>query len=97
MATTLRRVLEHVEGQAGAVSLAQMSRALDVPRPLLQEMIDYWVRKGRLREAGMAACTACGSASLCPAAAFALRHYEPVTTDGADAAVCACCGPAARE
>lgn len=96
MATTLRRVLEHVESQAGAVSLAQMSRALDVPRPLLQEMIDYWVRKGRLREAGTAACGACGSASLCPAVAFALKRYEPVT-GGADAAVCACCGPAARE
>jgi hypothetical protein len=88
MATTLRRVLEHVEGQAGAVSLAQMARALDVPRPLLQEMIDYWVRKGRLREAGAATCTTCGSASLCPAATFVLRRYEPVRDDR-PAMVCA--------
>lgn len=93
MATTLRRVLEHVEGQAGAVSLAQMARALDVPRPLLQEMLDYWVRKGRLREVGAANCGTCGSASLCPAATFVLKRYELVT-GGAEPAVCACAGPA---
>ncbi len=91
MATTLRRVLEHVEGQAGAVSLAQMARDLDVPRPLLQEMIDYWVRKGRLREASASACGTCGSASMCPAAMFVLKHYEPVSDDTPDtAAVCGC-------
>ncbi len=89
MATTLRRVLEYVEDQAGAVSLAQMARELGVPRPLLQEMIDYWVRRGRLREAGAASCGTCGSASLCPAAAFVLKRYEPVN-GGAEPAVCAC-------
>jgi hypothetical protein len=97
MATTLRRVLEHVESQAGAVSLAQMARDLDVPRPLLQEMIDYWVRRGRLREAGAVNCGTCGSASMCPAATFVLRRYEPVSSSDTEAAVCACCGPAIRE
>lgn len=93
MATTLRRVLEYVEGQTGAVSLAQMARDLGVPRPLLQEMIDYWVRRGRLREASAFNCGACGSASLCPAAAFVLKRYEPVNSA---AAVCACTAPPAK-
>ncbi|MBZ0298906.1 MAG: FeoC-like transcriptional regulator, partial [Anaerolineae bacterium] len=60
---TLRQVLNHFEQQTGAISLNAMARELGVERPMLQEMIDYWVRKGRLREAN--AGTSCPSSSVC--------------------------------
>ena len=48
--TMLRQVLQHFEQRSGAISLMQMARDLGVERAVLQDMLDYWVRKGRLRE-----------------------------------------------
>lgn len=89
MTTTLRQVLGHFERQSGAVSLTEMARALNVEPPMLQEMIGYWVRKGRLRQVNDPACDAsasCGGncARGCPfvftmPAAYELVPVEAVT------------------
>ncbi|MCK6578775.1 MAG: FeoC-like transcriptional regulator [Anaerolineae bacterium] len=79
MSTTLRQVLEYFESHQGAVSLPQMARTLGVERATLQNMIDYWVRKGRLRESGAAACASCGSAAGCPFMVALPRTYELVS------------------
>jgi hypothetical protein len=85
---TLRQVLDHFERQSGAVSLATMARELGVEAPMLQEMITYWVRKGRLRQVNDAACNStCVSncARGCPfvfalPAAYELVPVEAVST-----------------
>jgi len=76
MSTTLRQVLEQFEQSQGAVSLPQMAHALGIERGTLQNMIDYWVRKGKLREVGTPVCTTCGSASECPFVVALPRCYE---------------------
>ncbi|MEO8391569.1 MAG: FeoC-like transcriptional regulator [Chloroflexota bacterium] len=83
MSTTLRQVLEQFEQRQGAVSLPQMARSLGIERGMLQNMIEYWVRKGKLREVGTPVCTTCGSASGCPFIVVLPRCYELASADSA--------------
>lgn len=76
MSTTLRQVLEQFEQSQGSVSLPHMARTLGIERGTLQNMIDYWVRKGKLREVGAQSCATCGSASGCPFIVTLPRCYE---------------------
>jgi hypothetical protein len=93
MSTTLRQVLQQFEQSQGAVSLPQMAHTLGIERGMLQNMIDFWVRKGKLREVGAPVCATCGSASACPFIVALPRCYELATEEAAVAAVpvsCAC-------
>ena len=94
MSTTLRQVLEHFEQSHGAVSLPQMARTLGIERETLQNMIEYWMRKGKLREITAPACTTCGSASRCPFIIALPRCYELVagteSSGGVEPVNCAC-------
>lgn len=76
MSTTLRQVLEQFEQSQRAVSLSQMAHALGIERSTLQNMIDYWVRKGKLREVSTPVCMTCGSAAECPFIVALPRCYE---------------------
>ncbi len=77
--TTLRQVLDHFERGQGAVSLPQLARTLGIERGMLQTMLEYWVRKGKIREISAPACTTCGSASGCPFVVTLPRQYELVS------------------
>jgi hypothetical protein len=66
MTTRLRQVLDAFENAQGPVSLGQMARDLGVEPGVLESMIAYWVRKGKLREvAPTSACCATCSVSGC--------------------------------
>lgn len=80
----LRDVLNAFE-QNGPTSLAQMSRALDVEPSALDGMIQFWVRKGKLRAVCDMGCSSCGVQSSCPICVATPRRYELVTDDGASA------------
>jgi hypothetical protein len=94
MASVLKQVLDHFEDRAGAVSLAQMARELDIEPATLQGMIDYWVRRGRLRASGGAvqACSACGIRSGCAFVGKMPRFYELATGDHSIPVSAAPCG-----
>jgi len=80
--TMLRQVLQHFEQRSGAISLMQMARDLGVERAVLQDMLDYWVRKGRLREVQSSACGTCGCSSKgCSLMVVLPRMYELVRDD----------------
>lgn len=71
----LRQVLQELESARGLVSLDDVSRKLGVERSALDGMVDFWVRKGRLRAdyltAGTGSCAGdtCGAfCSSCPLA-----------------------------
>jgi hypothetical protein len=68
--TKLREVLRAFEQARGPISLDDLSRQLGVDRGTLEAMLDFWVRKGRLRGVNPAqlpdGCTACSTASGCP-------------------------------
>jgi len=46
----LRQVLRELESATGPVELNALSRKLGVERSALQGMIEFWVRKGRLKD-----------------------------------------------
>ncbi|MCB0113848.1 MAG: FeoC-like transcriptional regulator [Caldilineaceae bacterium] len=79
----LREVLKAFE-EGGSMSLAEMSRRYDVDLPLLEEMIQFWVRKGRLRDAcNVGGCGSCHANGSCAAASTTNTNqphrYELVT------------------
>jgi hypothetical protein len=72
----LWKVLHEVEAAHGPIDLNELSRRLDVDRTVLDGMIQFWVRKGRLVDdaarPGEVACarhgcsTGCTGAQHCP-------------------------------
>jgi hypothetical protein len=64
----LKQVLEEFEKSDGVLSLEEMAARLGVERSALEGMIEFWVRKGRLRQVGpdggdCARCAGCYLAS----------------------------------
>jgi hypothetical protein len=96
MASTLREVLRAFEDARGPLSLNDIARDLDITPGMLDGMIDYWVRKGKIRPAASgAACASCSlSKSCCTYSPNTPRGYvlvtggEPVAVSG-----CTCCSP----
>ena len=66
----LIQVLREIKTSQGVLNLDSLSRKLGVERSALKGMIDYWVRKGRLRDDQEMAinpdiCTPVGCAGSC--------------------------------
>jgi hypothetical protein len=86
----LHEVLEEFERTQGPMTLDQLARRLDVERSALEGMVDYWVRKGRLRDdqqatalgatfCGGSACgIACPGPLRCPHATAGPRSFSLV-------------------
>ncbi|MCP4428693.1 MAG: hypothetical protein GY803_29760 [Chloroflexi bacterium] len=66
----LHQVLHEISQVNGPVMLTDLSRKLDIAPSALQGMIDFWVRKGRLKDddaetkAAMTCGSGCGSACM---------------------------------
>lgn len=66
-ASTLRQVLAAFERADAPLPLAQVARDLDLPLERLEGMVEYWVRRGRIRESGAtAAALSCARYGSCP-------------------------------
>jgi hypothetical protein len=75
--STLRQVLNAFEQADGPLSLTAVARELNVSQAHLENMIQYWVRKGRIREAAVAGeCGSCGIKGECPFVVKMPRSYE---------------------
>lgn len=61
MVSKLRQVLEAFKDTPHPLSLRQLSLQLNIDQALLEDMIGYWVRKGKLRDIN--AETGCNSSS----------------------------------
>jgi hypothetical protein len=64
----LYAVLNAIEQADGPISLSRLSRDLSIEPAALQGMVDFWVRKGRLRVQDGGACSAggCGGCKVGP-------------------------------
>lgn len=79
--STLRQVLTVFE-EGRPLTLAQIAHELNVSPAQLEEMIRYWVRKGKIREsAGLTDCGTCGRQGGCPFVLDLPRSYELATPD----------------
>jgi|AMZC01.1.fsa_nt_AMZC01001298.1_3 hypothetical protein len=97
MPSVLSQVLQAVEAAGEPCTLAQLARQFDLSPAMLEEMLTYWVRKGRLREVDSSpACATCGRGASCPFVAKMPRTYEVVRDDeppcDTPAPVCRHCG-----
>lgn len=90
----LYQVLEEIEQAQGPVLLSELSRKLDIDAGTLAGMIQFWVRKGRLRDDDAAtadeiACvgtcgSSCGGLSGC---AFVVKLPKTYSVPAAQLAV----------
>jgi len=81
--STLRQVLAAFEN-GETRSMANIAHDLDVSPARLEGMIQYWVRKGKIREtSSYTECGSCGhSDSGCPFVLEMPRLYELVSANG---------------
>ena len=89
MATVLKQVLDKFEDPTHAATVSQIAHELDIDLNTLQGMIDYWVRKGKLREvincdSSSEGCSCGGGKSGCPYVMTMPRGYERVATISLD-------------
>jgi len=63
----LREVLQAFKDTSQPLSLSQLAQRLDVDRALVEEMIGYWVRKGKLKDTSTSIDSTCtsGGCSRC--------------------------------
>lgn len=94
MASHLQRVLNHFVGSSRALSLSELARELDLETGTLQGMIDYWVRKGKLREVigTSTGCNVCNAQTGCPFIITLPRYYELVGEDAPEGCTPPCKG-----
>jgi hypothetical protein len=83
MASQLREVLNHFSARSIPLSLSQLASEMQIEPGVLDGMIDYWVRKGRLREVNGTgqSCHSCGIQGACPFIISLPRYYELVTDE----------------
>jgi hypothetical protein len=88
----LRDVLTKFEA-GKPLSLAQMARDFEVEQSALEGMIDFWVRKGKLRESAYTNCADCGISHACPVGMALPKRYELVVGTPVAEAACPHCTP----
>lgn len=98
MASQLKEVLNRFADQTIPVSVNRLAQDMEIEPGVLRGMIDYWVRKGKLREvnSGGETCMSCGVKSVCPFIIALPRYYEIATDENDDdTPPCACGGSCA--
>lgn len=75
--TALRRFLSLFEESSGALSVRDLAQELGVSPERVEGMVDFWVRKGRIRvSSSLVDCGSCGERGTCPLAFGLPRTYE---------------------
>lgn len=78
-ASILTQVLQIFEETDQPFSVSAIARSLEVSPERLEGMLQYWVRKGRIREVVDAAdCGTCGVNGSCPFVIDMPKSYELV-------------------
>ena len=81
--STLSRFLTVFEEAQGALSIQALAASLDVSQARVEGMVEYWVRKGRIRKSN--SLTDCGSCSDSGDCVFVIdlpTTYELVKNEG---------------
>ena len=79
------RILREFAAATGPVSLRDLSRRLEIEPSALAGMLDFLVRKGRLRASGGDTppdCGSCGQRGACPFVVALPRSYALVNEKG---------------
>jgi hypothetical protein len=75
----LGQLLDCFENASGGLSLPALARQLDLSRGQAENLVDFWVRRGRIRAVDQQPdCAACGDQNGCPYLVETPRYYEIV-------------------
>lgn len=75
--STLRQVLTIFETATAPLSLPQVAQELGISAERLESMLQYWVRKGKLRESVVSGeCGTCGQKGSCAFVVNLPHSYE---------------------
>lgn len=80
MATsTLGKLMTFFENSSGALSVTSLARELDVSPGRAEEMVEFWVMKGRIKSSSnLTECGGCSAQGDCPFVLEMPRTYELV-------------------
>lgn len=84
----LRDVLDAFQDNHAPLSMNQLCKKLSLSPPMLEEMLQYWIRKGKLREVITDNCQTCGDAHGCPFVVDMPRRFELARQDGLSSCQC---------
>jgi hypothetical protein len=75
--SNLSRLLDHFGEHQGAISIQSLAQALEVTPARVENMLDFWIRKGRIRVVTENQdCGGCGIKNNCPFILEMPRTYE---------------------
>ena len=78
----LSNLLTKIEESSGAFSIQALARELDLTPERVESMLEYWVRKGKIKNsASQAECGSCSAFSECPFILEMPKTYELVIED----------------
>ncbi len=79
MTTLLKKFLNTIEESSGALSVQALAKELDVTPERVEGLVDFWVRKGKIRlSQASQSCSSCGLSSNCPFLLELPQTYELV-------------------
>lgn len=81
MATsTLGKLLSLFESSPGALSVGSLARELDISPCRVEEMMEFWIRKGRIKaSSNLIECGTCSVQGDCPFVLEMPRTYELIS------------------
>ena len=75
----LGQLLDYFAGSPGGLSLPELSREMGISLGQIEGMVEFWVRKGRIRISPEEVdCGTCGKDLNCPFVMDGPRYYELV-------------------
>ena len=78
--TKLSQILEYIEKSPGVNSLQEIAADLDLSVIQVENMLEFWIRKGRLQPLrSPSVCGSCSARGGCPGVGF-ISSYEVVHT-----------------
>jgi len=80
--STLGRLLTLFENSSGSLSVTSLARELDVSPGRAEEMVEFWIRKGRIKaSSNLTECGTCSVQGDCPFVLDMPRTFELVNVD----------------
>ena len=81
--STLNKLLEMIEDSRGLISIRDLARELGVTQSRVENMLDYWILKGKIRASNILPdCGSCGSSGNCPFILDMPKTFELIDDKG---------------
>jgi hypothetical protein len=81
--SALSQLVKLLEESQGAISIQSLAQELEVTPERVESMMDYWIRKGRIRKStDLIDCGSCGELESCPFILDMPKTYELIKDDG---------------